>query len=170
VLPELERSFELLVPTLLGRYQSEPFARGVAPGVEALTDALERELDAAGWDTAHVDGNSLGGWLALELAKRGRARSVVAFAPAGGWEPGDPQVAATLRRQRELLGAARAAAPHAHAIAATPERRADDEVARVVRRPRARGRERLARLAEPLFEVRRHRGPPAPCAGPRAPG
>ena len=79
VLPELERSFELLVPTLLGRYQSEPFARGVAPGVEALTDALERELDAAGWDTAHVAGNLLGGWLALELAKRGRARSVVAL-------------------------------------------------------------------------------------------
>jgi pimeloyl-ACP methyl ester carboxylesterase len=88
VLPELERSFELLVPTLLGHYQSEPFARGVAPGVETLTDALERELDAAGWDTAHVAGNSLGGWLALELAKRGRARSVVALAPGGGWRPG----------------------------------------------------------------------------------
>jgi pimeloyl-ACP methyl ester carboxylesterase len=34
-------------------------------------------------------GNSLGGGLALELAKRGRARSVVALAPAGGWVEGD---------------------------------------------------------------------------------
>jgi pimeloyl-ACP methyl ester carboxylesterase len=42
-------------------------------------------MDEAGFDTAHVAGNSLGGWLAMELAKRGRARSVTALAPAGGW-------------------------------------------------------------------------------------
>nr|WP_238589302.1 alpha/beta hydrolase [Pseudonocardia sp. HH130629-09] len=34
----------------------------------------------------HVVGNSLGGWVALELARRGRARSVVALSPAGTWE------------------------------------------------------------------------------------
>ena len=45
-------------------------------------------MDAAGLQTAHVVGNSLGGWVALELAQRGRARSVVALAPAGGWERG----------------------------------------------------------------------------------
>jgi pimeloyl-ACP methyl ester carboxylesterase len=88
VLPDLERTFELLVPTLLGHYDGEPFPRGVSPGVGALADGLERELDTAGWDTAHIAGSSLGGWLALELAKRGRARSVVALAPAGGWRPG----------------------------------------------------------------------------------
>jgi pimeloyl-ACP methyl ester carboxylesterase len=88
VLPDLERSFELLVPTLLGHHQGEPFPGGVTPGIGALTDGLERELDAAGWDTAHIAGSSLGGWLALELAKRGRARSVVALAPGGGWRPG----------------------------------------------------------------------------------
>lgn len=37
--------------------------------------------------TAHIVGNSLGGQLALRLASRGRARSVVVLAPAGGWEP-----------------------------------------------------------------------------------
>ncbi len=41
-------------------------------------------LDAAGVETAHLVGNSLGGYLALVLAARGRARSVVALAPAGG--------------------------------------------------------------------------------------
>jgi pimeloyl-ACP methyl ester carboxylesterase len=56
--------------------------------VNALVDAVERDLDAAGFDTAHVVGNSLGGWIAFDLATRGRARSVVALAPAGGWEQG----------------------------------------------------------------------------------
>jgi pimeloyl-ACP methyl ester carboxylesterase len=40
-------------------------------------------------ETAHFVGNSMGGALALELAKRGRARSVVGLAPAGGWSDGD---------------------------------------------------------------------------------
>ena len=30
-------------------------------------------------------GNSLGGWIALELARRGRARTVTAVSPAGAW-------------------------------------------------------------------------------------
>jgi pimeloyl-ACP methyl ester carboxylesterase len=42
-------------------------------------------MNAANIDTAHLVGNSLGGWIALELARRGRARSVVAISPAGGW-------------------------------------------------------------------------------------
>lgn len=80
--------FEVLAPTLLGHFEGEPFPPGVAPRLEALVDGLERQLDAVGWDSAHIAGNSLGGWLALELGKRGRARSIVALAPAGGWRPG----------------------------------------------------------------------------------
>lgn len=53
------------------------------PTLARLADALEGHLDASGWDTAHLAGNSLGGLLALELARRGRARSVTAFSPAG---------------------------------------------------------------------------------------
>lgn len=49
----------------------------------ALTDALERDLDARGLGGVHVLGSSLGGRLALELARRGRARSVVAIGPSG---------------------------------------------------------------------------------------
>jgi len=44
-----------------------------------------RQLDDAGITTAHVAGNSFGGWVALELARRGRARSVIALSPAGAW-------------------------------------------------------------------------------------
>ena len=92
VAEDLEDSFEVLAPTLLGHFEAEPFPPGVAAGIDALADWLERELDAVGWDSAHIVGNSLGGWLALELAKRGRARSVVALAPAGGWRPGSRAV------------------------------------------------------------------------------
>src|SRR5690606_37765910 len=44
---------------------------------------LEAELDAHGLDRVHVLGNSLGGRLAIELAVRGRALSVVALSPSG---------------------------------------------------------------------------------------
>jgi pimeloyl-ACP methyl ester carboxylesterase len=53
--------------------------------LDAFADGLEALLDDLGWERCHVAGNSIGGWLALELARRGRARSVVAIAPAGGW-------------------------------------------------------------------------------------
>lgn len=66
------------------------------PGV--LADGVIAELDAAGIGTAHLVGNSLGASLALELAGRGRARSVVAIAPIGLLEP---------REQRRLVGGLR---------------------------------------------------------------
>ena len=86
-------------------------------------------MDEAGFETAHLVGNSLGGFVALQLAARGRARSVVALRPRR-------RLGARRRRRcREALGpsgaAARAgsaaAAPHAEAIVATAEgrRRAD---------------------------------------------
>lgn len=53
--------------------------------IAAYADGLERVLDECGWDTCHLVGNSLGGWVAFELEQRGRARSVTAIAPAGGW-------------------------------------------------------------------------------------
>jgi len=87
VLPDLVCSFDVFAPTLLGHFEGDRFPVGVAPGIEALADGVERELDAAGWETAHIAGTSLGGLLALELAQRGRARSVVALVP-GGDRPG----------------------------------------------------------------------------------
>ena len=83
LLADFEQSFDVLAPTLLGHFEGEPFAAGVQPGIGTLADGLERELDRAGWPTAHIVGSSLGGLLALELAQRGRARSVVALAPGG---------------------------------------------------------------------------------------
>jgi pimeloyl-ACP methyl ester carboxylesterase len=58
------------------------------------------------------------------LAERGRARSVVALAPAGGWVDGDPAIAEVLDYFRTMTPMVRAAAPRAHLIASTPEGRA----------------------------------------------
>src|SRR5258708_6986428 len=60
-------------------------ARGVAPPAQAPADGVAGRLDGAAIDRAHIAGTALGGWIALDRARRGRARSVVLFGPAGAW-------------------------------------------------------------------------------------
>jgi len=83
MLPQLERRFEVLAVDLPGFGHSDPLPAGIDSTAEALADAVEREMLGAGFDTAHISGNSLGGWIALELARRGRAVTVTAISPAG---------------------------------------------------------------------------------------
>jgi pimeloyl-ACP methyl ester carboxylesterase len=84
--------------------------------VEAAVAAIERALDEIGWPRAHLVGNSLGGYLGLQLAARGRALTVVALAPAGGWPAGDRSFEALLDRQRELHAMAQGVAPQAELL------------------------------------------------------
>jgi pimeloyl-ACP methyl ester carboxylesterase len=128
VLPALERRHDVLAVTLAGHAGGPPVEGAIHADV--LADAVERAMDAAGWESAHVAGNSLGGLVALQLAARGRARTVVALAPAGGWGAGDESYKDVLARQRRLVEEARAVAPHARSILATPEgrRRATREI------------------------------------------
>jgi pimeloyl-ACP methyl ester carboxylesterase len=83
MLPALERRFDVLAVDLPGFGRSAPLPAGVDSTPEALADAVERQMLGAGFDSAHVAGNSLGGWLGLELARRGRVRTVTAISPAG---------------------------------------------------------------------------------------
>jgi pimeloyl-ACP methyl ester carboxylesterase len=121
ILPALERRHDVLAPTLPGHAGGPPLEG--AFGASLLPDALERAMDAAGFETAHIVGNSLGGYVALELAARGRAESVVALAPAGGWATGDPSARETLAYFASSLDGAAAAAPYADEIVATVEGR-----------------------------------------------
>lgn len=89
VLADLVARFDVIAPTLHGHDGGPSLPDGTAHTVGAAADHLEALLDELDVGTAHFAGNSLGGALALELAKRGRARSVVAISPGGGWEPGD---------------------------------------------------------------------------------
>ena len=121
VLPALERHHDVLAPTLPGHAGGPPLNGPVDDGV--LADAVERAMDDAGFATAHLAGNSLGGYVALQLAARGRARTVVALAPAGGWAAGDASYRELLEQQRSMQAEAAAIAAHADAIVATAEGR-----------------------------------------------
>lgn len=84
VVPALAAEHEVVAATLPGHWGGPPLRRRDV-SLAAYADGVEALLDELGWETAHLAGNSIGGWLAFELARRGRARSVTAIAPAGSW-------------------------------------------------------------------------------------
>lgn len=86
VIPALVGRHDVFAPTLAGHRGGPKFPTDRPPGISAIVDLLCDQLDRAGIETPHVVGNSLGGWVALELARRGRARSVTAISPAGSWK------------------------------------------------------------------------------------
>jgi pimeloyl-ACP methyl ester carboxylesterase len=122
VLAELVPRFDVFAPTLHG-HDGGPLLPdpAVAHTTEEAATHVETLLDDAGIDTAHIAGNSMGGALALELAKRGRARSVCAISPGGGWRREDTAEAERIikwfTRNQKL---ARASLPHAARIMARP--------------------------------------------------
>lgn len=81
--------YEVYAPTMAGHYGGSP-NRSWLLDSGTLADDIERHLDRLGWDSAHIVGNSLGGWVAFELERRNRARSLVGIAPAGGWHRWTP--------------------------------------------------------------------------------
>ena len=85
MLPLLEPRFDVLAVDLPGFGHSPPLPPGTDSTPETLADAVEAAMDDAGFGRANIAGNSLGGWIALELARRGRATTVVALSPAGLW-------------------------------------------------------------------------------------
>jgi pimeloyl-ACP methyl ester carboxylesterase len=117
----LERHHDVLAVTLAGHAGGPPIEGEI--GDALLADAVERAMDEAGFEIAQIAGNSLGGYVALQLASRGRAETVVALAPAGGWAQGDESYMDLLRFQSTMQHLARTAAPHAEAVLASPEGR-----------------------------------------------
>src|SRR4029079_1556890 len=119
VRPHLERHHDVLAPALVGHARGPPLHGQVNRSL--LPAALERAMDEAGFETAPLAGNSLGGYFALHLAARGRARSVVALAPAGGWAKGDDSYKQTLGFFPELQQQVKQVAPYAERFLQTPE-------------------------------------------------
>jgi pimeloyl-ACP methyl ester carboxylesterase len=76
---------DVIAVDLPGFGHSPPLGDGVAPTAANLGDAVGALCAELGVQRPHLAGNSLGGWAALELAKRGGGASVCAISPAGLW-------------------------------------------------------------------------------------
>jgi len=81
----LAGEFEVIAVDLPGFGQSPQLADGASPDPVALARVLGDLLDTRDVGAAHLAGSSLGAWIALELARLGRARSVTSICAAGFW-------------------------------------------------------------------------------------
>ncbi len=101
VITLLASSYDVMAVDLPGFGRSAPLPADTVPTPAALAGAVVDHLGALGVKRPHVAGNSLGGWVALEMAKAGHARSVTALSPAGLWRDRNPmgaQVTLTIAR------------------------------------------------------------------------
>jgi pimeloyl-ACP methyl ester carboxylesterase len=90
VLPFLIDRFDVLAVDLPGSGDSAPIPPGEEPHPARLAAAVADLLDELRIDRPHVAGNSLGGWIALELAARRPVASLTLLAPAGLWRRETP--------------------------------------------------------------------------------
>jgi pimeloyl-ACP methyl ester carboxylesterase len=74
---------EVIALDLPGFGQTPPPPPGTTPGTTTQCDQLLEFFAAIGIERPHVAGNSMGGQIVLELAKRGDVASAVALSPAG---------------------------------------------------------------------------------------
>ena len=103
VVPLLRRGHEVYTPTAPGHRGGPPVQRRPATATD-LVDWTESYLDEQGLQRPHLVGHSMGGYLAIELARRGRAATVCAFAPGGFWASGDGLRATTKSRVERAWG------------------------------------------------------------------
>jgi pimeloyl-ACP methyl ester carboxylesterase len=110
VLPLLEGEREVLVLDMPGFGEAPALLEGVEPTATNLAAALHKTCRERGVERPHVAGNSLGGWVGLEMGRAGWASSVTAISPAGLWRSplgarkGDARALA--QRLRPLVAAA----------------------------------------------------------------
>ncbi|MCG7592902.1 alpha/beta fold hydrolase [Mycobacterium sp. C3-094] len=137
--------YEVYAPTMAGHHGGSP-NRSWLLDSGTLADDVERHLDRLGWDTAHIVGNSLGGWVAFELERRNRARSLVGIAPAGGWHRWTPAKYEIVFKfvmgmpvwvVAKLLGARAARVPGARfltsvPVSARPDGITDDDILEII--------------------------------------
>ena len=84
--PSLERDFTVITVDLPGHGKST-YSKGQPMDPHSLALYVSEQMSAIGFETFHLVGNSLGGWVALELnsAFPEQVKSLTALAPAGLW-------------------------------------------------------------------------------------
>ncbi len=110
ILGKLATEHEVIALDLPGFGASEP--DGTVPSIPALTTRVEGFFSELGLDRPHVAGNSMGGAIALELARRGAVKSATGVSPAGFWTPQEREFCIqSLGLTAKLLPAIRPALP-----------------------------------------------------------
>jgi pimeloyl-ACP methyl ester carboxylesterase len=141
VLELLASHCDAIAVDMPGFGDSPPLPVGIEPSAANLATAVLDFCESLALDgEPHVAGISLGGWVAIEAARQGRALSVVALCPAGFWrEPLAPRrsrARLAARALRALIPAVRLAPVRRRALAGTvrhPERVPAPEAVELVR-------------------------------------
>ncbi|HEX4188022.1 MAG TPA: alpha/beta hydrolase [Solirubrobacteraceae bacterium] len=87
VIDLLENEFDVIACDTPGFGRSSQLPASIEPTIDAYVDAFEWFFVELGLERPHVAGNSMGGAIALELARRRAVRSATAISPAGFWTP-----------------------------------------------------------------------------------
>ncbi|MGW3988691.1 alpha/beta fold hydrolase [Streptomyces sp. NPDC004830] len=85
VVPALAAERDVIAVDLPGCGESPALPDGMAHDLPTMSAVLTAFLGALDIERPHVAGNSLGGLLALDLARASLVRSVTALSPAGFW-------------------------------------------------------------------------------------
>jgi pimeloyl-ACP methyl ester carboxylesterase len=89
VIERLRGDFDVIACDSPGFGRSAPLPSGIEPTITSYADAFEWFLAELGLERPHIAGNSMGGAIGLELARRRAVSSVTAFSPAGFWTPAE---------------------------------------------------------------------------------
>jgi pimeloyl-ACP methyl ester carboxylesterase len=85
----LADEFDVIACDSPGFGDSPPLEQGVEPTIPTYAERFAAFFAELGIERPHVAGNSMGGAIGLELARRGVVRSVCAISPAGFWTPAE---------------------------------------------------------------------------------
>ncbi|MEU0723709.1 alpha/beta fold hydrolase [Streptomyces sp. NPDC006140] len=103
VLPALAAERDVIAVDLPGCGESPALPDGMAHDLPTMNAVLAALCEALELDRPHVAGNSLGGLLALDLARARVVRSVTALSPAGFWNAAERRYAfAVLMTMRQI--------------------------------------------------------------------
>ncbi|MFH9990946.1 alpha/beta fold hydrolase [Streptomyces luteogriseus] len=96
VIPALAAERDVIAVDLPGCGDSPALPDGMAHDLPTMSTVLKALFGALEIDRPHVAGNSLGGLLALDLARAQLVRSVTALSPAGFWNEAERRYAFTV--------------------------------------------------------------------------
>lgn len=103
VVARLTGERETIAVDLPGFGESPALPAGTTVTIDAYVDAMEQFFAEAGLERPHVAGNSMGGGIALELARRGSVASATGLSPIGFWSRGEALYGRTTLRLTRLL-------------------------------------------------------------------